>query len=115
MNIIIMKKTNEILIITNENLFRMNICLPQMSASFDNKDKFNVGTEKVFLRHDSPNYPDHDFPYRNSTLAPYGYELLLSKPRKLRSISPPRHQTQKTRSRYLSTFSGSLASAILPS
>jgi len=59
-----------------------------MLASFDNKDKFNVGTlmitrhqhlSRIFKVDDAPNYPDHDFPYRDSKLTPAGYVLLKSK------------------------------------
>ena len=62
---------------------------------------------RMSVTDDSPNYPDHDFPYRNSKLTPYGYELLLSKPRKSRSISPPRRQKKPTRSRSLSPVKSS--------
>lgn len=68
-----------------------------VAASFDNKDKFNVGTlaitrhqklRRFFKTDDAPNYPDHDFPFRKSKLTPAGYELLLNKPRRSRSVSP---------------------------
>ena len=52
----------------------------QLSA--DDMNKLNVGTLAVSRYHqlgkffpvdDSPNYPDHDFPYRNAKLIPSGY------------------------------------------
>ena len=54
-----------------------------ISLSVDNKMKVEVGNpatsrrnniHKFYLLEDSPNYLDHDFPYRNSKLTPAGYQ-----------------------------------------
>ena len=81
--------------------------------SCDDKNKINVGTLAVsryhqlrtfFLVNDSPNYPDHDFPYQDSKIIPSGY-LRLShrrvtakrpKPRS-RSLSDNRSNNKTTR------------------
>ena len=60
---------------------------------------------EIFPVDDSPNYPDHDFPYRNAKLIPSGYMLLQQSARFLtnrihsRSLSPVRQHEGTCRSR----------------
>ena len=82
-----------------------------VTASFDNKDKFNVGTlmisrhqkiQKFFKTNDAPIYEDHDFPFSNSKLTPYGYIHLLPKPRRSQSLDRQNSKSRLHRSRSLS-------------
>ena len=43
---------------------------------------------KFYLLEESPNYLDHDFPYRNLKLTPAGYQWRMTRPKRSRSHSP---------------------------
>ena len=76
--------------------------------SCDDMNKVNVGTLAVSRYHqinrffpvnDAPQYPDHDFPYRNSKIIPSGYMIITAKDqhqsnhhRRARSTPPRRCQ-----------------------
>ena len=77
--------------------------------SCNDMNKLNVGTLAVSRYHqlsrffpldDAPDYPDHDFPYRNAKIIPSGYMLLQQPPvagRRIRSRSwsPERQEAPK--------------------
>ena len=82
-----------------------------LSLSVDNKNKVEVGIPATsrrsqirtfYLKDDSPNFHDHDFPHRNCKLVPAGYQILRNLPRRSKSLSPVRNNVRQLRKRSLS-------------
>ena len=78
------------------------LCENTLSLSVDNKNKVEVGIPATsrrskirtfYMVSEAPNYNDHDFPHANSKLVPAGYQILRSKLKRAKSLSPKRKET----------------------
>ena len=88
---------NEVILMSSDNKMKISIGIPAVSR--------RVKIRKFFKTNDKPNFPDHDFPIRDSKIVPAGYKRLMFLPKRSASEERPKKRKPESnlrRSRSLS-------------
>ena len=87
----------EVILMSSDNKMKISIGIPAVSR--------RVKIRRFFKTDDQPNFPDHDFPIRDSKIVPAGYKRLMFLPKRSVSEERPKRRTsgcRQQRSRSLS-------------